>query len=116
MRERRQVPRYQYRALGRLILPTGEPLSELNFTTLSVRGCCVKGSSIPVVGLKCQLAFEWEGRQFQSEVKIMWKKANGEAGLTFTSLDEENLMLIRRVCATLHLEPMAPLPPEPDDD
>lgn len=115
MRERRQVPRYKFNAPGRLLLPTNESLSEVTFTTVSVRGCRVRGSRVPAVGQKCQLAFEWEGKQFQNEVQVMWKKPNGEAGLTFVSLDEANLGLIRSLCATLHLEPMTPLPPEPDD-
>lgn len=113
MRERRQVPRYKFNGPGRLMLPSGE--SPAAFTTLSVRGCRVRGAGVPAIGEKCRLAFEWEGRQFQDEVEVKWKKPNGEAGLSFASLEEANLELIRRICATLQLEPLNPLPPESDD-
>jgi hypothetical protein len=116
MRERRQVPRYQYRAHGRLIVSAGESPLEIDFTTLSVQGCRVQGKKIPPVGEHCQVSFEWEGLEFRGEAEVKWKKPNGDAGLVFTSIDETNLMLIRRACANLHLEPMAPPSPEPEDD
>jgi hypothetical protein len=116
MRERRQVPRYQYRAHGRLIVSAGESPVEVDFTTLSVRGCRVQGMSVPSVGERCQVALQWERLEFRGEAEVKWKKPNGDAGLAFTSIDETNLALIRRVCANLHLEPLAPPPPEPEDE
>ena len=116
MRERRQVPRYQFRQTGRLMSLSNDTLSQVSFNTLSVRGCRVKGAGIPAVGQKCRLVFEWEGKQFEDAVEVMWKKTSGEAGLTFPSLSESSLQLIRSLCATLHLEPMTPAPPEPEDD
>jgi PilZ domain-containing protein len=115
MRERRSVPRYQYRARGRLVVSGGESL-DVEFTTLSVRGCRLKGAKVPAAGTTCQVAFNWEGREFQGEGEVKWRKSNGDAGIIFTSIDEPNLMLIRRVCANLHLEPMAPPPPEPEGE
>ena len=103
MRERRSVPRYQYRARGRLIVTTGPPPLEVEFTTLSVRGCRLQGKSVPPVGQHCQVALEWEGLEFRGEAEVKWKKPNGEAGLVFTSIDETNLMLVRRLCANLHM-------------
>lgn len=116
MRERRQVPRYKFHQTGRLMSLSNETLSEVSFTTLSVRGCRVKGSSIPAVGQKCRLVFEWEGKQFEDTVEVMWKKPSGDTGLTFPFLGEANLQLIRSLCASLHLEPLTPMPPEPDED
>ncbi|HET7840449.1 MAG TPA: PilZ domain-containing protein [Terriglobia bacterium] len=115
MRERRSVPRYQYRARGRLLASDGEAC-DVEFTTLSVRGCRVKGAKVPIIGAACQVFFEWEGHEFHGEAEVKWRKPNGDAGLIFTSIDEANLMLIRRVCANLHLEPMAPPPPEPEGE
>jgi PilZ domain-containing protein len=117
MRERRQVPRYQYRARGRLIVSSAvqSPI-EVDFTTLSVRGCRVQGKSVPSVGKRCQVALQWEGLEFRGEAEVKWKKPNGEAGLVFTSVDETNLTLIRRLCANLHMEPLAPPSPEPEDE
>jgi PilZ domain len=116
MRERRQVPRYQYRARGRLIVSADKPSLIVDFTTLSVRGCCVQGKTIPPVGEHCQVSLEWEGLEFRAEAEVKWRKPTGDAGLVFTSVDETNLALVRRLCANLHLEPLAPPPPEPEDE
>lgn len=116
MRDRRQVPRYMFKATGRLVSASNQFLSDITFTTLSVLGCRVRGPRIPAVGQECQLVFELEGKQFQSEVQVMWKKPNGDAGLKFPALDESNLQLVRRLCATLLLEPLSPEPPEPKEE
>lgn len=116
MRERRSVPRYQYRAHGRLILSSGSPVIQVDFTTLSVRGCRVKGEAIPAMGQRCQVALQWEGLEFRAEAEVKWRKPDGDAGLAFTTVDETNLALIRRLCANLHLEPLAPPPPEPEEE
>jgi PilZ domain len=116
MRERRQVPRYKFSVKGRLTSASNEILSEVTMTTLSVAGCRVKGPDVPGAGKKCRLEFEWEGRQFQDDVEVKWKRPNGEAGFTFVSLEDANLQLIRRVCATLHMEPLAPEPPESEEE
>jgi hypothetical protein len=116
MRERRSVPRYQYRSQGRLTHASGSPIIQVDFTTLSVRGCRVRGEAIPAVGQHCQVALQWEGLEFRGEAEVKWRKPDGDAGLAFTSIDETNLALIRRLCANLHLEPLAPPPPEPEDD
>ena len=116
MRERRQVPRYKFSAKGRLTSASNEILSEVTLTTLSVAGCRARGSGVPVAGEKCRLEFEWEGRQFQDDVEVKWMRPNGEAGFTFVSLEDANLQLIRRICATLHMEPLNPEPPEPEEE
>ena len=81
MRERRSVPRYQYRAHGRLILSSGSPVIQVDFTTLSVRGCRVKGEAIPAMGQRCQVALQWEGLEFRAEAEVKWRKPDGDAGL-----------------------------------
>jgi PilZ domain len=116
MRERRQVPRYKFNQTGRLVSAQNEILSDVAFITLSVRGCRVKGSSVPAVGQKCRLVFEWEGKQFEDTAEIMWKKQSGDAGLTFPLLTDSSLQLIRSICSHLHLEPMTPTPPESEED
>lgn len=97
-------------------MSAGEAFVDVAFATLSVRGCRVQGKNIPRVGVTCQVSFEWEGREFRGEAEVKWRTPSGDAGLVFTSIDEPNLMLIRRVCANLHLEPMAPPPTEPEGE
>jgi hypothetical protein len=115
MDARRQFPRYDFRGEGRLILPSGESNSEVNFTSLSQQGCRIRGFMIPAPGQKCRLAFEWDGREFESEAEVRWRTPRGEAGLRFSPLNDANLSLLRRICATLHLRPAAPVPPKPEE-
>jgi hypothetical protein len=116
MDERRQFPRYDFRGEGRLILSSGESNSEVNFTSLSQQGCRIRSFMIPEPGQKCRLAFDWDGREFESDAEVKWKTARGEAGLHFSPLNDANLSLVRRICATLHLEPTAPVPPQPEGE
>jgi PilZ domain len=116
MDERRQSTRYDFRGEGRLILHWGESNSEVNFTSLSEHGCRVRGFMVPAPGQTCRLAFDWDGREFESEAEVKWKTHGGEAGLQFAPLNDANLNLVRRICATLHLEPSAPSPPEPPEE
>lgn len=116
MSERRGVPRYIFNSPAELIGLPGNPRTTATLRSISVRGCRIWGEAVPAVGEKCQLALEWEGREFRCEVEVAWKRKNGEAGLKFLTLDESGMAFLRGLCATLHLEPLAPLPPEPADD
>jgi hypothetical protein len=115
MDERRRLPRYDFRGEGRLFFASGESYSEVNFSSLSEHGCRIKSLQIPPLGQKCRLAFDWEGREFQCEAEVKWR-APHEAGLHFDPLNDRNLSLVRRICATLHLKPSAPPPPEPAEE
>lgn len=116
MRERRQVPRYQFKASGRLLSSSNQPVAEITFTTLSVRGCGAHGLNLPAVGQTCQLSFEWEKQEFHSEVEVRWKSPDGRGGFMFAALDQASLDLIRRICASLHLEPLPPPTPESNEE
>jgi PilZ domain len=104
MRERRQVPRYQFHGVGQVSQPPAENTVPVTFTTMSTKGCRVRGAGLPAVNQKCLLSFDWEGREFQGEVKVAWKRAQGDAGLQFLPLSDEQLDFIRRLCTALQLE------------
>ena len=116
MSERRGVPRYIIDSRVELSRPTGESRTTATARSISVRGCRIRGEAVPAAGQKCQLALEWEGREFRCEVEVAWRKKDGDAGLKFLSLDESQLGFLRGLCATLRLEPLAPLPPEPENN
>ncbi len=113
-RERRRVPRYVSDLPARLSnLATGES-ADVTLITLSVQGGCLEGSGLPETGQKCEVNTEWQGRSLRLPGEIVWKSKEGRLGVRFAALDEEAEQLLRQVCASLRLQPMAPLPPEPE--
>lgn len=76
---------------------------------MSTQGCRVRGAGLPAPGSQCLLSFEWEGREFQAEVKVSWSHSDGNAGLKFLPLSEVQRDFIRGMCANLKLE----APPSP---
>jgi len=108
------VPRYIIDSKVELSRSTSGSRSAATVRSISVRGCRIQGEAVPAAGQKCQLILEWEGREFRCEVEVAWRKRDGDAGLKFLSLDEGQLALLRQLCATLRLEPLAPMPQEPD--
>ena len=73
----------------------------------------MEGEGIPAPGQKCEVHFEWRGREFRAEAEVVWKKNQREAGMRFLNVDENALQLLRQICRGLTLEPLEPLPPEP---
>jgi hypothetical protein len=61
---------------------------------------------------ECEIAFEWEGREFRAEAAVTWKSSKGEAGLKFLYVNLAHQELLRKVCANLRLQPLTPLPEE----
>jgi hypothetical protein len=113
VRERRRVPRYVSELRARFSdLATGESV-KATLVTLSVLGCCLEGSQLLAAGQKCEVSTEWEGQPLQLQGEVVWNK-HGQAGVKFESLDEGTEKLLRQICANLRLQPMAPLPPEPE--
>ncbi len=82
--------------------------------TLSVAGCCLEGVSPLKAGEDCEIAIEWEGQEFRAEASVTWKSSKGEAGVKFLYVDQINQELLRKICANLHLQPMAKVPEEPE--
>jgi len=112
-RERRRVPRYVSELRARLSdLATGE-LVKAALVTLSVLGCCLEGSQLPAAGQKCEVSTDWEGQPLRLQGEVVWNKQK-QAGVKFASLDEGTEKLLRQICANLRIQPMAPLPPEPE--
>jgi len=112
-RERRRVPRYVSELRARLSdLATGE-FVKTALVTLSVFGCCLEGSQLPAAGQKCEVSTDWEGQPLRLQGEVVWNKQK-QAGVKFASLDAGTQNLLRQICANLRLQPMAPLPPEPE--
>jgi len=114
MSERRQVPRYSFKGLAQLSpIPDG-PAANITLHSISVSGCRTETDVTPTVGQKCELRIDWQGRTFRTEAEIVWKKPKGGAGLRFSSVDRENLMILRDICSSHQLEPLTKLAEEPD--
>ncbi len=112
-RERRRVPRYVSELYARIVdLATGAT-SGVTLVTLSVLGGCLEGLELPSASAKCAVETEWQSRPLRLEGEVVWKSAQGRVGVKFAPLDEDAESLLRQVCANLRLQPMAPLPPEP---
>ena len=112
MSERRVVPRYLFEGPAFVALGPDGPNLKITLQIISLKGCGAFGEAVPAKGEKCKLRFEWRGREFLTEAEVVWRKTKGEAGMRFLTLDEETLNQLRQLCATLPLEPLAPLPPE----
>ena len=115
MRERRQVPRYLLEIPARLFCPASGKVVDVAIPTIGVHGCSVEVVGGPDVGHKCELNLEWRGKELRVEAEVVWKTQAGQIGLKFQSLEKESRDLLRELCATLRLQPLVKLPPEPDD-
>jgi hypothetical protein len=72
-------------------------------------GCSFAGSHHLKTKEDCEITFEWEGNCFRSQASVVWKSSQGETGLKFLDMDVASEQLLRRVCAQLRLQPLAPL-------
>jgi PilZ domain len=111
--ERRRVPRYVSDLSARISTPGSGASWTVTLITLSVLGGCVETSALHEPGQECQITTEWEGRELALPGKVVWKSKQGRVGVRFAALDEETDRLLRQACANLRLQPMAPLPSEP---
>ncbi len=112
-RERRRVPRYVSELPARLSSLSTGASSTVTVVTLSVLGGCLKGTGLPAAGQKCELSIDWQGRPLVIQGEVVWRTKD-RAGVRFASLEAEAEKLLRGVCADLRLQPLAPLPPEPE--
>lgn len=112
MAERRQVPRYLFDGVAQISQASGGVFSTISMKSISVSGCRAEAAGVPPPGQKCDLRLDWEGKEFQAPVEVMWKNGKGEVGLKFLSVDDQNLKMLRNLCSGLLIEPLAPLPPE----
>jgi hypothetical protein len=110
MIERRQVPRYLAEVSAVLTRHDTSSQSEVAVEVLSVQGCCVKGAGVPEAGRKCHVAVRWQGDEIRTEAQVVWKDARGLAGLRFLNMDRESSEALRELCATLRVQPLAPMP------
>jgi PilZ domain-containing protein len=112
-RERRRVPRYISELTAHVSNPATGESSSVTLITLSVLGGCLDGRVLPEPGEKCELHAEWQGEPFVVPGEVVWK-IKEEAGVKFAPLDDGLEKLLRQICATLRLQPLAPLPPRPE--
>jgi PilZ domain len=112
-RERRRVPRYISELRASVSNVSAEAISEVALITLSVLGCCLEGQSLPEPSLNCEVMADWEGRTLRLPGEVVWRK-NKQIGVKFESLGEETERMLRQVCANMRLQPLAPLPAEPE--
>jgi PilZ domain-containing protein len=106
-RSRRLVPRYVSELRGYLLSPATEATTSVTVVSLSVSGASLQGSPLPDTGQTCELATEWDGRQLVLRCNVVWKTKE-QAGVRFSSVDEETGKLLRRTCANLRLQPPGP--------
>ena len=106
MSDRRQVPRYIAEFQAQVSQPPGAPPQSVTLVNLSVSGCSLEGAGSLIAGQHCELTFEWEGQQFRAEATVTWKSSKGEAGLKFLYVSPTDQELLRRICATLRLQPL----------
>ena len=108
MDERRNVPRYNATLSARICLPGQDPML-VKVLTLAVKGCAIKGMGIPEVGKPCELVIQWQGREIPLGSQVAWKTREGMAGLRFVSVGEQDVEVLRELCSTLRLQPLAPM-------
>jgi hypothetical protein len=106
--ERRRVPRYFAELTAVVTHHETGASEEVQVEVLSVQGCCVRGTNVPSEGKKCRLAVRWETEEIRAEAQVVWKDAQGLAGLRFTSADPATLAALRALCASLRLQPLTP--------
>jgi PilZ domain len=111
--ERRQVPRYISELRASLSHPASGTTSSVALITLSILGGCLEGEGLPEPVQNCEVDSEWDGRPLRLPGQVVWK-IKKRAGVKFDPLDEATEKLLRQVCANLRLQPLAPLPPEPE--
>jgi PilZ domain-containing protein len=112
MLERRQVPRYQLIAEAKLSVPASGNVLPVSLKVISTRGCALEGGALPAEGIQCELQLDWHGREIRLPAKVAWKNTDGRTGLEFQDVPENQLKLLREMCATLWLHPIVPLRPE----
>lgn len=81
---------------------------------MSIKGACIEGGGALNPHQKCQLRIDWQGKQFLAQAEVIWKKKEGRTGLKFLSIDKQSEQVLREICATLQIQPLAPLPKEDD--
>jgi len=106
MSDRRQVPRYIAEFHAQASQPPGAPPQSVTLVNLSVTGCSLENAGSLKAGQHCKLTFEQEGQEFCAEATITWKSSQGEAGLRFLYISPTDQELLRKICATLHLQPL----------
>lgn len=103
MAERRQVPRYLFEATGRLYSGRGGAGLNVSILVISTRGCMLHGGEV-ASGKKCELVIPWRGKEITVEAKVVWKDMQGQAGLKFSELSQDDRRQLEDLCATLRIQ------------
>ncbi|MGE5327280.1 MAG: PilZ domain-containing protein [Deltaproteobacteria bacterium] len=104
---RRTLPRYISELRGDVRDSATGKSADVSLVDLSVSGARLEGNVLPDAGQTCQLHTEWEGRDLVLRGEVAWKTRK-QIGMKFSSLDDETMRQLRRICASLHLAPPGP--------
>lgn len=105
MHKHRKATRYQFGLKG-VLHPTGEKVgATVMIREISTHGCELGQAERPGIGEKCELYFDWRGTHVGLEAEVVWKRAEGRAGLKFLRVDRDIQRRLDELCAALHAQP-----------
>jgi hypothetical protein len=84
---------------------------EVRVVNISSEGCCLETSGTLQVGERRVLAIGWRAREIRAEAAVVWREAQGRAGLRFLSVRGEDQAALHELCSTLAIQP-AMQPPD----
>ena len=106
MSDRRQVPRYIAEFPGQVSQPPGALPRTVSVLNISVSGCSVGDAANLKAGQECEVVFQRKDLRFRAKAQVSWKNSQGEAGLRLLDVSPTQQEILRRICATLHLQPL----------
>ena len=110
MRKRRKTTRYLFGLTG-ILYPAGEKVgANVMVRDISPQGCELEHAEGPSIGGNCELYFDWRGTHVGLEAAVVWKDAEGRAGLKFLRVDKDTQKRLNELCAALGTQP--PLAPQ----
>jgi hypothetical protein len=113
MRERREVTRYRFGLVGRLHQAGEVAGTNVVVQDIGTLGCALEHAAGMRVGKKCELYIDWQGTLLGFEARVVWKDAEGRAGLKFFSVDKDTQKRLGELCAALRAQmSSAPQPKE----
>jgi hypothetical protein len=112
--KQRRVARYSAHLKASLRLPAEGTTFEVIVEDLAALGCLLEYSPWLQVRQQCELAMDWEGREFRTPAVVIWKNEQGQAGLEFVNNDPDRQALLREILAELRLKPLVRLPEDPE--
>jgi hypothetical protein len=107
MHNRRRVSRYLFGVAAKLSEPENPEGLEVRVVNISGEGCCVETSGTLQVGERRVLIIGWRATEVRAEVAVVWRDAQGRAGLRFLSVRPQDEATLLELCSTLEILPAA---------